>query len=77
MIPSDDPAHDWDVYCDEQERAYKALVEGKTCGDCDNCEEPDEKHWKNPERMGYCKTVGEFVSLDDSVEQEECEDFEC
>lgn len=37
MMWSDDPAHDWDVYCDMQEKAYKALIQDKTCRDCGKC----------------------------------------
>ncbi len=33
MMWSDDPAHDWDVYCDMQEKAYKALIQDKMCRD--------------------------------------------
>ena len=75
--PNIDPAREWDLYCDRQEQAHKALIAGKTCEDCDNCAVPDEEDWQNPERMGYCKEYGEFVSLDDSVEKEDCGDFEC
>lgn len=72
MIPSDDPGHDWDVYCAEQEAAYAARIEGKTCGDCGRCEKsPDENtDW------GFCLDVSEFVLLEESVEDIECEAFE-
>jgi hypothetical protein len=74
--PNIDPAREWDLYCDRQEQAYRAYIEGKTCEDCGHCVKPDESWWENPERMGYCTVACDFVSLDDSVEDEGCEDFE-
>lgn len=69
---TDDPAHDWDVYCDMQEKAYKALIHGKTCRDCGQCEvnPDDDSIW------GWCRDIGEYVTLDDIVSEIDCEDFE-
>lgn len=72
MAWSDDPAHDWDVYCDMQERAYKALIHEKTCADCGKCDKsPDERT-----EYGYCREIWEYVLLDDSVEEIGCDTYE-
>lgn len=72
MVWTDDPAHDWDVYCDMQEKAYKALICGKTCRDCSNCEvNPDDDS-----KWGWCRDIGEYVTLDDYVSEIDCEAFE-
>lgn len=69
---SDDPAHDWDVYCDMQEKAYKALIQDKTCRDCGKCyvNPDDDSAW------GWCRGCDDYVLLDESAEDIDCEDFE-
>jgi len=68
---TDDPAHDWDVYCAEQEERWKAYIRGKTCRDCGHCtvNPTDDSEW------GWCDDCDGFVALDDSVEDLECEAF--
>ena len=73
--PSIDPAREYDIYCARQEKAYRELIANAICANCYNCEQPGDE-WENPERMGYCTLSGEFVSLDESVEDIGCEDFE-
>ena len=71
-----DPEKEYDIWCAKREEAYRAFIAGKTCGDCSNCSKPDERDWENPERMGYCRVMGEFVSLDnDTPEDFDCEGF--
>lgn len=72
MVWSGDPSHDWDIHCDIQERAYKALIHGKACKDCAMCETnpDDDSAW------GWCRECGEFVALDDLVSDIDCEDYE-
>lgn len=72
MIWSDDPAHDWDVYCDMQEKAYKALIQDKMCRDCGKCyvNPDDDSAW------GWCRECDDYVLLDESVKEIDCEDFE-
>lgn len=73
--PKFDPAAEWDRYCERQEQAYKAMIADKTCEDCGNCEVPDDR-FENPGRIGYCRDCGEFVSLDDTPIEFDCERFE-
>lgn len=73
--PRFDPAAEWDRYCERQEQIYQALITEKTCEDCSNCVVPD-KCYDNPGRIGYCRDIGEFVSLDDSPKKLDCERFE-
>lgn len=73
MACTDDPAHDWDVYCDMKEKAYKALTDGKTCRDCrGKCEinPDDDSAW------GWCREQGDYVYLDDLVSDIDCEEYE-
>ena len=74
--PNIDPAREYDIWCARQEEAYQARIAEATCEDCDNCVKPDERYLKNTDRLGYCKEMGEFVSLDDTPEEYDCEDFE-
>lgn len=56
----------WDLYCDRQEREYKALIAGKTCLDCGECVKCEiEGH----ENIGYCREDGEFVTDDETIEE--------
>lgn len=69
-----DPAAEWDWHCERQEQAYKAFIADKTCEDCGNCDVPDDR-FKNPELIGYCRVWGEFVSLDDTPKEIDCDRF--
>lgn len=72
MTRTDDPGHDWKVYCDMQERAYKELIRDKTCRDCGKCEiSPDDDS-----KWGWCRDIGEYVTLDDLVGEIDCEGYE-
>lgn len=51
------------------------MIADKTCEDCGNCEVPDDR-FDNPGRIGYCRDCGEFVSLDDTPSEFDCERFE-
>lgn len=73
--PKFDPAAEWDRYCERQERMYQALIADKTCGDCSNCDVPDDS-FNNPGRIGYCRDCGEFICLDDTPKDIDCERYE-
>ncbi|NGM16967.1 hypothetical protein GMI70_02915 [Eggerthellaceae bacterium zg-893] len=71
MNAMDDPSVAWDAHCDAREREYAALIDGKTCGDCGECEAaPDGKS-----AYGWCLRHEWWVLLEERVEDVECETF--
>ncbi len=75
MMRTDDPAHDWDVYCDEQMRRMKAFFERGRCCEC-------EEYVAAPKcgsricRFGWCGDLEEFVEGEDSPELSGCVKWE-
>lgn len=72
MFRSDDPAHDWDVFCAEREAEYDDLTRGKACGDCACCERPPD----GLGGYGWCRKEDDWVPLDEAVSVSGCEGFE-
>lgn len=73
MVWSDDPAADYDRYCEMQEQAYQDMIHGMTCRDCSGHIEinpDDDSAW------GWCKEQGDYVRLDDLVSEIDCESYD-
>ncbi len=68
-----DPSYDYDVYCERQERAYRALIKGKTCLDCLSCEHPEEPY---KDDIGWCLMSDCFVYADNNPADLDCGNFE-
>lgn len=68
-----DPAIAWDAKCAREDAAYQALTKGKTCQDCGGSREPHG--FENKERIGWCICEGEFICLDDTPNELDCEEY--
>lgn len=65
--------YDWDAYCDDMERAYNGRIFGKTCMECNHCEEPDEPF---AGQIGWCLMSDCFVYESDTPKDMDCGAFE-
>lgn len=70
----EEPHIAWDRHCEQEEKAYRALIAEKTCKDCRNCLKPGA-WFENPGLLGFCDELMEFVGLDDSPIDNDCERF--
>lgn len=68
-----EPYDDWDAYYEAIERAYEMRIEGRTCMDCANCEQPDEP-FKG--QLGWCLMNDGFVYPHDTPRTAECGAYE-
>jgi hypothetical protein len=72
---SDNPAADWDRFCEEQEREYQNYIYGKTCKDCIHFRDPEDSGYKGT-GIGYCKVNDDFGEASYLVSDSECQEFE-
>lgn len=70
---SREPYDDWDAYYEATERAYEMRIEGRTCMDCSNCEQPDEPY---KGQLGWCLMCDDFVYQHNNPSDAECGAFE-